>query len=83
MDCGMRCYHNIKTNKLLFFPADLELDDDYAIEFFEDVLNELEKTLTIITKLKSPKVVNPLESLKNLQTLLKSMKSLELNCKRP
>jgi len=28
IDCGMRCFHNSKTDKLLHFPADLDSDSD-------------------------------------------------------
>jgi hypothetical protein len=54
MDCGMRCYHNIKTNKLVFFPADLEFDDDYAAEFFQDDINELQNNADDYHEIEKP-----------------------------
>ena len=53
MDCGMQCYRNIKTNKLLFFPADLDFDSDFA-EFWQDEIDELENEFGDYQEIEKP-----------------------------
>lgn len=53
MDCGMRCFCNTKTNKLLFLPADLEFEDD-AAQFWQDEIEELDSQPLIYQEIERP-----------------------------
>jgi hypothetical protein len=41
LDCSMRCYRNLKTNRLLFFPDALDFDND-PDDFWKEETDELE-----------------------------------------
>lgn len=54
MDCGMRCYHNTKTNKLLFFPVELDFEDEDNAEFWQEDIEELENEATNYLEVEKP-----------------------------
>jgi hypothetical protein len=53
MDCSMRCYRNIKTNKLLFFPDALDFDDD-PDDFWKEEIDELENHIDNYREIHKP-----------------------------
>ena len=56
MDCGMRCFHNKKSNKTLFLPAELdfEFEFDDETEFWQDEIEELKNNKSDYTEIEKP-----------------------------
>lgn len=54
MDCGNRCYLNLKTGELIFTP-DFEENFDDGKEFYEEVLEEIENNWSDYAELEKPR----------------------------
>lgn len=63
LEMGFQCYYNIKNNQLIFFPKDLDPDDEMA-EFWQDELDALDKNPKDFIEIEAPESHDSFKTMK-------------------
>ncbi len=54
LDCGMKCYLNIETNQLLFYPEMLDFDDEDHAQYWENEVEEMTTNFSSYQEIEKP-----------------------------